>query len=196
MKWEVWISSPENWPAGPKDKDVSRQEPLNLLSQIHSHETLMLIMRIVFRSSANTCPFVGQNVCIAFTLQSNTMMHSSHRKKKNNKSLLKKKTLLVLFLVTIHCLNVWEIWIWPVIKCLTPSVVTLLKAFKINYLLKEEVFSADRAQTCTDVKPFQKLSGFHLFHIVNHLHLRKKMTKISNSMKSHLDTSKTEVYEY
>lgn len=80
--------------------------------------------------------------------------------------------------------------------CLAPSVVTLLRVFKINYLLKEEVFSADRAQTYTDVKPFQKLSGFHLFHIVNHLHLRKKITKISNSTKFHLETSNREVCEY
>lgn len=64
------------------------------------------------------------------------------------------------------------------------------------YLLKEEVFSVDRAQTCTDVKPFQKLSGFHLFHIVDHLHLKKKMTKMSNSMKYHLEISNEEGYEY
>lgn len=70
-------------------------------------------------------------------------------------------------------------------KFLAPSVVMLLKEFKIMYLLNEEVFSADRAQTCTDVKPFQKLSGFHLSHIVNHLHLKKEMTKMSNSMKYH-----------
>lgn len=77
-----------------------------------------------------------------------------------------------------------------------PPIITLLRPFKINYLLKEEVFSGDRAQTCTDVKPFQKLSGFHLFHIVNHLHLRKKMTKIINSMTYHLESSNEEVYEY
>jgi len=43
------------------------------------------------------------------------------------------------------------------------------KALKFPNLLKEEVFSVDRAQTCTDVKPFQKLSGFHLFHTVSYL---------------------------
>lgn len=70
----------------------------------------------------------------------------------------------------------------------------LPKAFKVMYLLNEEVFFADKAQTCTDVKPFQRLPGFHLFHIVNHLHLKKEMTKMSNSIKYCLEISNKEVY--
>lgn len=67
------------------------------------------------------------------------------------------------------CFSQWLHRIWPVTKFLTPSVVMLPKAFKIMYLLKAEVFSAGRAQTCRDVKPFRKLYVFHLFRIVDHL---------------------------
>lgn len=103
---------------------------------------------------------------------------------------------LILLPVTIWCLNVWENRIGPTTKFLAPSVIMLGTASKFTYLLKEEVFSVDRAQTCTDVKPSQKLSRFHLFHIVNHLHLKKKMTGTSNSMKCHWESSHREALVY
>lgn len=152
----------------------------------------MFIMRRVFRSSANTCPC---RLSALLLLCKAAQPWIAPMEKKSQKP-AQKRTLLMLFLVTINCLNVGEIRIWPITKCLAPSEVALLRVFKINYLLKEEVFSEGRAQTCTNVKPFQKLSGFHLFRIVNHLHLRKKMKRIKNSMEYHLETSNKEVYEY
>lgn len=53
---------------------------------------------------------------------------------------------------------------------IVPAVTKLLsQVSEVLYLLKEEAFSVDIAQTCTNVRLFQKLLGFHLFHIVNHL---------------------------